>query len=236
MDLGEILSDALVYPLQNIKALLIYMILGIVLGIAIAGTLAGFVTGVLTKNMFALIGSGIIGIVIALFIGFLITGYELDIIRYGIERRNGAPDLDFRAQFINGVRYLVVNVVYLIIPIFVGAVLALIFQHWIVLIVVIIISIIFYLALLMAQCRLAKTEDLAYALAINEAIADIKKVGIIKVLAFVIIITAISLILSFVCGHISEWNTIVGGFLTGIVGTYMVFFTGRATGLLYSDV
>ena len=33
MELGEILSDALVYPFHNIKALIIYLILGIILGI-----------------------------------------------------------------------------------------------------------------------------------------------------------------------------------------------------------
>ena len=36
MELGEIFSDALSYPLQNIKALVIYVILGIILGIIAA--------------------------------------------------------------------------------------------------------------------------------------------------------------------------------------------------------
>ena len=84
MELGEILSDALVYPFQNIKALVVYGILGIILGIAIAGTIVGISAGALAKNALAIIGSGIIGIIIALFLGFLINGYQLDIIKYGI--------------------------------------------------------------------------------------------------------------------------------------------------------
>ena len=34
----------------------------------------------------------------------------------------------------------------------------------------------------------------------------------------------------------SQWNSTVGGILSGILGIYMVFFAGRALGLLYSDV
>lgn len=236
MELGEIISDALVYPLHNIKALVIYIILGIILGIAIAGTVSGIMFGNMAKNVFAVIGSGTIGIIIALIIGFVITGYELDIIKYGIEKRNDAPGIDFMRQFINGVKYFVVNIVYMIIPIIIGAILAVIFQHWLSGLISIILSIIFSFALMMGQCRLAKTEDLGYALSIGEAVGDLSKVGILKVIAFVILVVVISFILLFVVGLIGQWNNIVGGILMGILGVYLVFFNGRATGLLYSDV
>ncbi|MBE6497722.1 MAG: DUF4013 domain-containing protein [Methanobrevibacter sp.] len=236
MELGEIISDALVYPLHNIKALVIYIILGIILGIAIAGTVSGIMFGNMAKNVFAVIGSGTIGIIIALIIGFVITGYELDIIKYGIEKRNDAPGIDFMRQFINGVKYFVVNIVYMIIPIIIGAILAVIFQHWLSGLISIILSIIFSFALMMGQCRLAKTEDLGYALSIGEAVGDLSKVGILKVIVFVILVVVISFILLFVVGLIGQWNNIVGGILMGILGVYLVFFNGRATGLLYSDV
>jgi len=236
MELGEIITDALSYPLQNIKALVIYMILGIILGIAIAGTLGAVMVGAMAKNALAVIGSGIIGIIIALLIGFIITGYELDIIKYGIERSNGAPGIDFVRQFINGVKFFVVNIVYMIIPIIIAAILAVIFQHWLSGLITVIISIIFAFALMMGQCRLAKTEDLGYALSIGEAIGDISRVGIGKVVLFVIIIFVISFVLLMIVGLINQWNATVGGILLGILGVYLVFFNGRATGLLYSDV
>lgn len=235
MELGEIITDALSYPLQNIKALVVYMILGIILGIAIAGTVGAVMVGAMAENALAVIGSGIIGIIIALFIGFIITGYELDIIKYGIERSNGAPGIDFIRQFINGVKYFVVNIVYMIIPIIIAAILAIIFQHWLSGVLTVIISIIFAFALMMGQCRLAKTEDLGYALSIGEAIGDISRVGIGKVVLFVIIMFVISFVLSMIVGLINQWNTTVGGILLGILGVYLVFFNGRATGLLYSD-
>ncbi|MBQ2613653.1 MAG: DUF4013 domain-containing protein [Methanobrevibacter sp.] len=236
MELGEILSDALSYPFQNIKALVIYAILGIILGIAIAGTLGGIMAGMAADNVLAVLGSGVIGIVIALLIGFIITGYELDIIKYGIERDYGAPGIDFIRQFFNGVKFFVVNLVYMIIPIIISAILAVIFQHWLSGLLTAIISIIFAFALMMGQCRLAKTEDLSYALSIGEAIGDISKVGIVKVVLFVVLMFVISFVLLLIVGLINQWNATVGGILLGILGVYLVFFNGRATGLLYSDV
>ena len=236
MELGEILGDALVYPFQNIKAFAIYLILGIILGIAVAGTFAGMMAGVATDNLLAVIGSGIIGIIVALFLGFFISGYELDIIKYGIESSGGAPEIDFVRQFINGIKYFVVSIVYMIIPIILSAILAIIFQHWLSLILTIIVAIIFAFALIMGQCRLAKTEDLVDALSIGEAIGDISKVGVVKLILFVIVITVISLVLFFIVGLINKWNTVIGGILIGFLGIYISFFTARATGLLYSDV
>ncbi|MBQ8017864.1 MAG: DUF4013 domain-containing protein [Methanobrevibacter sp.] len=236
MELGEIFSDALAYPFSNIKALVLYVILGIILGIAIAGTLVGVLAGVTADNVWALAGSGIIGIIISLVIGFVITGYELDIIKYGIDRRADSPGIDFVRQFINGVKYLVVNIVYMIIPIIITAVLSVIFQNWIVTIVGVILAIIFSLALIMAQCRLAKTDELGNALAVGEAIGDISRVGFLKVILFIIILAIISFILFFICGLIAQWNSTVGGIILGILSVYLVFFVGRATGLLYSDV
>ena len=89
---------------------------------------------------------------------------------------------------------------------------------------------------MMAQCRLAKTEDLSDALAIGEAIGDISNVGIVNLLIFIIAIALISVVLLFICGLIAQWNSIVGGILIGIVVIYLVFFGGRALGLLYSNV
>ena len=236
MELGEIISDALTYPLKNIKALVLYVILGIILGIAVGGTIIGVASGVALKNPFTAIGTGIIGIIIALIVGFVISGYGLDIIKYGINRDEGSPGIDIVRQFVNGVKLFVVQIVYYIIPIIIGAILAVIFQHWLSGWITIILIIIFALAAFMAQCRLAKTEDLGDALAIGEAIGDISRVGILKVLLFIILIFIIAFILLFIVGIIQQWNSTVGGILMGILGVYLAFFVARATGLLYSDV
>ena len=236
MELMEIFSDALVYPFNNIKALIIYLVLGIILGIAVFGTITAIGVSYAAENIFALIGSGILGIIIALIIAFFIVGYELDIIKFGILRDFGAPKIDFVRQFINGVKVAVVYIVYMIVPIIIGSLLAIIFQHWISQIIVTILSIIFSLALIMAECRLAKTEELGSALAIGEAIGDISRVGIVKLILFIILVFIISLILYFIVFAIGKWNSLLGGILFGVVGIYLTFFVARATGLLYSGV
>lgn len=236
MDISDIMSDALVYPFHNIKALVIYIILGIIAGIAIAGTLGAVVASSASNNVLATIGSGIIGIIITLLIGFLISGFQLDIIKYGINRDPGSPGIDFVRQFINGVKLFVVNIVYFIIPIIIGSILAVIFQHWLSGLLTAILTIIFALAAFMGECRLAKTEDLGHALAIGDAIGDISRVGILKLLAFIIVVFIIVFILSIIVGAINNWNPTIGGILIGILGIYISFFVARATGLLYSNV
>ena len=89
---------------------------------------------------------------------------------------------------------------------------------------------------MMGQCRLAKTEDLGYALSIGDAIGDISRIGIVKLLLFIIIVFIIAFVLFFIVGAIMRWNSTIGGILLGILGVYITFFSARATGLLYSDV
>jgi hypothetical protein len=124
----------------------------------------------------------------------------------------------------------------MIIPIIISAILAVIFQHWLSGLISAIVSIIFALAMMMGHCRLAKTEDLGYALAIGDAIGDISRVGLLKLILFIILVFIIELVLFFIVFMILNWNATVGGILLGILGVYLTFFTARATGLLYSDV
>ena len=236
MDLGDILKDALVYPINNIKALVIYAILGIIIGVVVGSSLVAMVAAIGNGQVVATLASGFIGFVVALFLGFVITGYELDIIKYGIERRDDGPGIDILRQFINGVKLLVVFLIYYIIPLIIVAILGLFLRNWVITVIAIILFVIFGLAQFMAECRLARSEDLVDALSIGDAIADISKVGIIRLLLFIILVVLISAILFFISAIIIKWNSTVGGIIMGIVSVYVVFFTGRATGLLYSDV
>lgn len=236
MELMEIISDALVYPFHNIKALIIYLILGIILGIVWVGTMGAVAASAAASNLAAAMGSAVIGFIVAVVISFAISGYQLDIVKYGIDRSFDAPGLDFVRQFFNGFKLTIVQLVYFIIPIIISAILAIIFQHWLAMVIEFILFVIFGLAAFMAECRLAKTEDIGYALSIGDAIGDITKVGILKLLVFLIVIFLIAFLLSVIGGFISGWNSTVGGIFLGALGIYLVFFSARATGLLYSNV
>ena len=87
----------------------------------------------------------------------------------------------------------------------------------------------------MAKCRLAKSDNLGEALAIGEAIGDISRVGIGKLIATVVVIFVIIIIIAFIIGLISSANNTIGSILLGIFSVYFVFFYNRAIGLLYSE-
>ncbi|MBQ2831236.1 DUF4013 domain-containing protein [Methanobrevibacter sp.] len=236
MEIGEIFSDAFMYPLKNIKALVIYAILGIIVGIASAGSIAGMNAGMSANNLLAVIGSGIIGIIISLLIGFVIEGYLLDVIKFGITRDDAAPEIDLIRQSINGVKLFIITLVYYLIPIIISALLAIFLANWLSSLIAAILFIIFAFAAFMGQCRLAKTEDLMYSLNIAGALADITKIGIVKIIIFTIVVFIAALVLSLIGTAISQLNAVVGGIIMGIIGIYLTFAIARASGLLYSSV
>ena len=235
MDIGEIISDAIVYPFNNIKSLIIYMIIGIVCGILGGASLMGVLLAAQGNNVLAAGGLGFIGTLIIG--GLLISGYGLDIVKFGIERRDDAPGIDIVRQVLNAIKVFIVGFVYYIIPAIIGWLLSTLLGKGILTtIIIFIISVVFAFAQFMAICRLAKYDSLGEALAIGEAIGDVSKVGMLKVLATIIAVFIIALIIAIVIGVIMQYNNLIGGILFGIFGVYLAFFYNRAVGLLYSQV
>ena len=237
MGIGDIIGDAIAYPFSNIKALVLYAILGIIAGIIGGASLISIAASFSSKGIagFAFSGLSIVGIIVLILVIFLIEGYALDIIKFGIERRTDSPGIDFGRQVSNAIKLIIVSVVYYIIPAIIIFVLGIFLRDWILTIISIILIIIFALANFMAKCRLAKTDDLGDALAIGEAIGDISRVGFGKIIATVLVIFIILVIIAFIIGLISNANATIGNILLGIFSVYFVFFYNRAIGLLYSD-
>ena len=238
MNISEILSDALAYPFHNIKSLVLYVVLGIIAAIIGGASLISIAGGASTKGIsaFALDGVGILGFVVFIIMLFLIEGYALDIVKFGIERRSDGPGIDLGRQVTNAIRLIAVDIVYYIVPAVIIFVLALFLREWFLIIISVILIIIFALANFMARCRLAKTDSLNEALAVGEAIGDISRVGIGKLIATVLIVVIIAIVIILIIGLIGSLNDTVGDILFGIVTVYLVFFYHRVIGLLYSDV
>lgn len=238
MNIGDIFSDALAYPLSNVKALVLYIVLGIIAAIIGGTTALTFLTAAGTQGIsaFALDGMGILGIIVFIILAFLIQGYGLDIIKFGIERRADSPGIDFGRQVANAIKLLAVDIAYYLIPAVLIFILGLIFREWILTIISIILIAIFALANFMARCRLAKTDSLGEALAVGEAIGDISRVGIGRLITTVLIIIVVAAIIVFVVGIFSAINDTLGDIIFGIAMVYLIFFSHRAIGLLYSDI
>ena len=237
MEIGEIIGDAIVYPIKNVKSLILYMIIGIIAGILGGASFFAMLGQVSNNNVIAAGGLGFIGTLIMIIGALLISGYGLDIVKYGIERRDDGPGIDIVRQITNAIKVIIVAFVYYIIPAIISwLLLTLLGQGILTVIIVIIISIIFAFAEFMAVCRLAKYDSLGEALAIGDAIADVSKIGMLKVLITVIAVFAIGLIIAFIFGLVYQVNNTIGGILLGIFGVYATFFYNRAIGLLYSEV
>lgn len=237
MEITEIIGDALVYPLNNVKSLILYVIIGAITGILGGASLIAMATQVSSNNVVVAGGFGFIGILVMIIGSLLISGYGLDIVKYGIERRDDGPGIDIVRQVLNAIKLIVVSFVYYIIPAIVAWLLfTLLGKGILTLIIVAIIYIVFAFAQFMAVCRLAKYDSLGEALSIGEAIGDISKVGMLKVLITVIAVFIIGFIIAFICALIYNYHNIIGGLLLGIFGVYAIFFYNRAIGLLYSEV
>lgn len=236
MEIGEIIKDAAMYPINNVKALVIYAVLMIVASLALVFTGVGLIgaseaTGLLSGGLGVM---GIIGIIIALAIFILVMGYMLDVIKIAINREDAAPEIDPQRQIINGLKLIALAIIYMIIPVIVMVILSAI-NETLGLIVGMILLIIFAILLVIAQCRLAKTESLGEALNIGEVINDLKEIGIVKFIAILIIISIIAYVLSAIAAGIGNFSEIIGAILSGIVTIYTTFLQSRAYGLMYSD-
>ena len=237
MNVGGIISDAVAYPFHNIKALLLYIVLSVIAALIAGASLLSIVVALSAKGLggIALTGLGVAGVLIFIIVLFLIQGYALDIIKFGIERRDDGPGIDIVRQIANAIKLVIVDVVYYIVPVIITAILYLFLKDWLITIIGIILFIVFALANFMAKCRLAKTDSLGDALAIGEAIGDISKVGIGKLLAVVILVAIILVIIAVIVALLASLNSTLGSIVLGIAAVYFVFFYNRAIGLLYSN-
>lgn len=236
MNIGDIFSDAFAYPFHNIKALVLYIVIAIIGGIIGGAALVSFIGAISTKGLTAgaFTGLSIVGLIVFVLILFLVEGYALDIIKYGIERRDEGPGIDIARQISNAIKLVVVDIVYYLIPVIISFVLGLFLRDWILTIISLILFIVFTLANFMAKCRLAKSDNLGEALAVGEAIGDISRVGLGKIIATVILVVVILIIASIVLVYLYKLNSTIGAVLIGIFSVYFVFFYNRAIGLLYS--
>ena len=87
----------------------------------------------------------------------------------------------------------------------------------------------------MGTARLANTGSLSEAVNVVEAFKDITRIGVGKVIAVIllsiIVVAVINGVLGYLYGQIPQLSI-----LSVIVTPYLVFFTNRVTGLLYSDI
>ena len=273
MEITEIIKDSFKFPANNIKALAIYIVLTFVIGLLIGGAALSKIYFA-NNSMFAILS--VIAFIVALLVGFILSGYQIDVIKTGITSDELAPDFDVKNDFIRGIKSVVVAIVYYIIPAVIALIVAFItnmpahilkFSEYITitnsnggvmlnnastsvpadvvsslfgsvsitLLISALFFVIFSFILLMANARLAKTDSLSESLNIMDAVKDISRIGIGKVVATVVAVFIIILVVNLIVSLIGQYVPFIS-FINIILTPYMVFASNRATGLLYSHI
>ena len=275
MEITEIIKESFIFPANNLKALAIYIAITFVMGILVAGGIFSAL-GIQNSALYGILS--FILFIIAVLVGFILSGYEIDIIKTGIDLEDLAPDFDWKADLIRGIKAIIVAIVYFIIPAIITLIVAfitnvpgnivnvtqyinqtavnangtvvansvlemvpesvmsgLVGSITITLLVAAVLFIIFSFIQVMANSRLANTDSLGEALNIPEAIKDISRIGVGKVIATIILVFIVALVINAILSAVYQQVPQLS-ILNIIVTPYIMFFTNRATGLLYSDI
>ena len=275
MEITEIIKESFIFPANNLKALAIYIAITFVMGILVAGGIFSAL-GIQNSALYGILS--FILFIIAVLVGFILSGYEIDIIKTGIDLEDLAPDFDWKADLIRGIKAIIVAIVYFIIPAIITLIVAfitnvpgnivnvtqyinqtavnangtvvansllemvpdsvmsgLVGSISITLLVAAVLFIIFSFIQVMANSRLANTDSLGEALNIPEAVKDISRIGVGKVIATIILVFIVALVINAILSAVYQQVPQLS-ILNIIVTPYIMFFTNRATGLLYSDI
>lgn len=238
MSLGEIFSDAIRYPFSDITK---FLIIGV---IAVISALSSIAIGFKVDNAPVILILTVIGLIFDI----IIMGYGVDVIKGGIEHSDAIPDVDLMKNLVNGVKALIIGIVYFLIPMILIIIVAMITgaigsglnnvvaAFGVVGIVSIVLVVIFAIFETVAIARFADTGDWGAALSIGSVIEDVKKIGILQIIAFVILSIIIMVVASVVAGLIGSIPFV--GIIIGtlLIGAFVTLFFNRALGLLYSQI
>ncbi len=237
MNLGEIFSDAIRYPFSDITNFLIVGVL------AVLASLTEVVAPLGINNGFVYLLAVIIGFIFSL----IIAGYSLDVIKKGIEHSNDFPAIDLEANLINGIKAIIISIVYLIIPIIISFIIMALFgvigagiDHvvaslGIASIIIIILFILFGIFEMIALAKFADTRDLGAALNIGAVLEDAQKIGIVKIIVFVIVVMIVALLATIIISIFAFIPYIGLIIATLLLGAFALLFASKALGLLYSN-
>ena len=114
MEIMEIIKEAMIFPSTDLAKLAIYIVLAIVAGLLVTFGFILFGVGLANNSLIFILG--LILFVVGLIVGFIIMGYQISIIKSGIEHDEKVPEFNWKGNLITGIKYLVVNIVYFIIP------------------------------------------------------------------------------------------------------------------------
>ena len=114
MEILDIIKDSFIFPTNNLEKLAIYIVLTFVVGFFIVGGVLLTALGIAETTYLAILG--IILVILGIILSLIISGYQLGIMKSGIDLDDEAPSFDWKKDLIDGIKVLVVSIVYFIVP------------------------------------------------------------------------------------------------------------------------
>jgi hypothetical protein len=253
MEIVEIFSKAITYPLKKdfLKIILLFLLIVIPLTAMILLPLPyhGFIPKTIRPMFYLAEIILIIGIII---VSLIFEGYAVSVMREGITQSDIIPSFEIKRNIVDTLKVWILSFIFSIIPSIIITILMFIVMgvggssrtiftggFIIAVFIGVIIGVIFAIFLQVAILRLAEYGSLSEALSISELIEDINQIGIGKLICIslglfiisgIILCIGIFLIIIPIIGYI--------GFivLPLIIIPYIALFTSYGFGLMYSDV
>ena len=114
MKLREIIMDAIKYPISDTRKFLIFCALIIIMSLSTILPSYGVKDSTLS----------LILTLVTLIVAFVVLGYSMDVIKSGTERDDTLLDFYYVKQFVLGVKALILNIIYFIIPLVIVIIIA----------------------------------------------------------------------------------------------------------------
>ena len=106
MNLREIIKDAIKYPISDTRKFLIFCVLIILMSLSTILPSYGVNNDTLS----------IILTLVTLVVSFIVLGYSVEVIKGGVEGDETLPDFDYAKHFVIGIKALILEIIYFIIP------------------------------------------------------------------------------------------------------------------------
>lgn len=261
MDVIDIIKEAINFPLTDYKGWGLVAVISLIIGIFQQ-------LATLYPDYSVILG------ILAFLVAILLMGVNLSIIRATINGESQIPIIDPVKNFTDGLKNLVVNVVYYIIPailVFLISIIAGVYTNTerfllalnttnlanasaanmlstvpadvtnslfisigVVAIIAFVLFVFFALLYVIAQARLAQTDNIMEAIDIRHVVQKISSIGIANYIFFIILLLITIFVFAFISGLISL-IPYVGEIISSIViESYLLIVIARAVGLIYT--
>lgn len=242
MDVGKIISNSFKYPFRNIAKLPILFLLFILMAITPIGM-------AMDNDYVTFFG------VIAFFAFILIVpGYMFSIVKTGSRGSSILPSFNLVNNIYDSIRVLFLRIMYMIVPAVMFFIVLATLGHasvgllsdfqihtflatvGLMIFLIVITYLIFEFLLFFAKARMAYFNSLSEALKVHKVVGDIRNIGIIKIIKWLVVMVVLMSVISFVTSFVLSIPYV--GFLIyiGIVIPLIESIANYSLGLIYSNI